>query len=97
MKLKNANDKRAIYCGNTVGPTFGNGCDTNVDGSIVCLHPGRSYDHGPVIPNGSYTTYTIKEMEVFLVTQSLLLIPLGILIRKETKLGWSLLLGSRMT
>ena len=70
MKLKNANDKRAIYCGNTVGPTFGNGCDTNVDGSIVCLHPGRSYDHGPVIPNGSYTTYTIKEMEVFLVTKS---------------------------
>jgi hypothetical protein len=68
MKLKNANDEYAIHCGSAYGPVFGNdnGCDMFVDGSIVHLRPGCSYDQGP-LPNGYYT---IKEMEVFLVTKS---------------------------
>jgi hypothetical protein len=37
-----------------------------VHGSIVCLNTGHSYDQGP-LTNGAYT---IKEMEVFLVTKS---------------------------
>jgi hypothetical protein len=66
MKLKNANDLKAMYCSKICGPYFGSGCDIYVDGSIVGLCPGCSYDQGP-LPNGSYT---IKEMEVFLVTKS---------------------------
>jgi hypothetical protein len=66
MKLKNANDQKAIYYHNTYGPTFGSGRDMFVDGSNVRLFSGRSYDQGP-LPNGYYT---IKEMEVFLVTKS---------------------------
>jgi hypothetical protein len=66
MKLKNANDERAIYCSSAYGPYFGSGCDMFANGPNVHLSSGRSYDQGP-IPDGSYT---IKEMEVFLVTKS---------------------------
>ena len=68
MKLKDANDARAINCDISFGPIFGNdnGCDMYVDGSIVLLNTGHSYDQGP-LPHGAYT---IKEMEVFQVTKS---------------------------
>jgi hypothetical protein len=69
MKLKDANDEYAIHCGSAYGPCFGADHDMYVDGSIVGLNPlnpGCSYDRGP-LPNGRYT---IKEMEVFLVTKS---------------------------
>jgi hypothetical protein len=66
MKLKNANDPYAIYCGKSYGPLFGSRHDMYVSGSFVHLCPGRSYDQGP-IPDGRYT---IKEMEVFQVTKS---------------------------
>jgi hypothetical protein len=66
MKLKDANDERAIYCDSAYGPTFGADHDMYVSGSNVYLDPGCSYDRGP-LPNGRYT---IKEMEVFLVTKS---------------------------
>jgi hypothetical protein len=70
MKLKNANDNYAIYCGNgnTCGPAFGGGNGYNdmiVNGSNVYLRPGYTYEQGP-ISNGSYS---IKEMEVFQVTK----------------------------
>jgi hypothetical protein len=71
MKLKNANSVNAIYCTNSRGPMFGAGFDMYVDGSIVGLCSGLSYDQGP-IPNGAYT---IKEMEVFQVTKSSTPIP----------------------
>ena len=68
MKLKNANDEYAVYCGKSHGPLFGY-CsghhDMYVDGSKVGLYPGRSYDQGP-LTNGAYT---IKEMEVFQITK----------------------------
>ena len=68
MKLKDANDKHDIYCTSAFGPVFGNdnGCDMVVNRSKVGLCPGRIYDQGP-LPRGDYT---IKEMEVFLVTKS---------------------------
>jgi hypothetical protein len=67
MKLKDANDEEAIYCGNTYGPIFGSGRghDMYVYESRVTLRPGRSYDRGP-LTNG---TYSIKEIEVFQVTK----------------------------
>ena len=65
MKLKDSNE-HAIYCGKSCGPYFGNGHDMYVYGSNVHLRPGFSYDQGP-LPNGDFT---IKEMEVFLVTKS---------------------------
>jgi hypothetical protein len=66
MKLKDENDGRAIKCDNTRGPAFGGGNDIKVVGSNVFLYPGCSYDRGP-LTNG---TYSIKEVEVFLVTKS---------------------------
>ena len=68
MKLKDANDARAIYCDISFGPIFGNDncCDMVVNGSIVHFYSGRSYDQGP-LPHGAYT---IKEIEVFQVTKS---------------------------
>jgi hypothetical protein len=65
MKLKNANDKRAVFCNIFLGPVFGND-DMCVDGSNVHINPGNSYDQGP-LTNG---TYSIKEVEVFQVTKS---------------------------
>jgi hypothetical protein len=42
MKLKDANDEHAIYCGKTHGgPIFGGGHDMHVYGSNVYLHPGK--------------------------------------------------------
>jgi hypothetical protein len=69
MKLKNANDEKAIYCAFGFGPAFGSG--HVVDGSNVRLYGGNSYDQGP-LPDGAYT---IKEMEVFQVTKSSTPIP----------------------
>ena len=66
MKLMDANDIHAILCTNSCGPYFDGGDDMYVRGSNVGLNPGRSYDQGP-LTNGAYT---IKEMEVFLVTKS---------------------------
>jgi hypothetical protein len=68
MKLKDANDECAIYCGSTYGPSFGsdNGEDMYVDGSNVYLGSGCTYDQGPPLPGG---IFTIKEMEVFQVTK----------------------------
>ena len=66
-KLKNENDDHAIFCGDTYGPVFGGGNAIKVDGSNrVHIFSGRSYDQG-LLPNGSYT---IEEIEVFLVTKS---------------------------
>jgi len=65
MKLKNANE-HAICCTSSFGPAFGNGYDMVVDGPNVCLCPGYAYDQGPL----SEGDFTIKEMEVFLVTKS---------------------------
>jgi hypothetical protein len=65
MRLNDANDERAIYCGSGFGPAFG-GSDMYVEGSKVILNPGHSYDQGP-LPYGSYI---IKEMEAFQVTKS---------------------------
>jgi hypothetical protein len=65
MKLKNANDKRAVFCNNFLGPVFGDD-DMYVDGSNVHIRPGNTYDQGPM-PNGSFP---IKEVEVFQVTKS---------------------------
>jgi hypothetical protein len=68
MKLMDANHPHAIYCGSEYGPTFGSGsCDMTVHGSNVGLYPGYTYDQGP-LPEGEFT---IKEMEVFLVTKLL--------------------------
>jgi hypothetical protein len=66
MKLKDANDKYAIYCDADFGPTYGYN-DMVVNGSNVHLNPGNSYDLGP-LPEGEFT---IKEVEVFLVTKFL--------------------------
>jgi hypothetical protein len=67
MKLKNANDNYAIYCGNgnTCGPSFGGDDDMTVDGSDVDICQGNSYDRGPLTSG----TYIIKEMEVFQVAK----------------------------
>jgi hypothetical protein len=66
MKLKDANDPHAIYCGSMYGPYFShqNGNDIKVVESNVFRYHA-SYDLGP-LPNG---TYSIKEMEVFQVTK----------------------------
>ena len=66
MKLNDANDTRAMCNNPSYGPTFGSGHDMRVNGSNVILNPGNSYDHGS-LPAGNYT---IKEMEVFLVSES---------------------------
>ena len=46
MKLKDANYKCAIYCGNNYGQIFGDYCDhdMNVNGSNVYLLPRNNYD-----------------------------------------------------
>jgi hypothetical protein len=66
MKLNDANDVHAIYCGSGYGPTFGGGHNMYVHGSRVTLNPGHIYDQGP-LPLGEFT---IKEMEVFQVIKS---------------------------
>jgi hypothetical protein len=66
MKLNDANTVHAIYCGSMYGPYFGNGDMYTVGSNVYLLCPGRSYDLGP-LPEGDFT---IKEMEVFLVTKS---------------------------
>jgi hypothetical protein len=66
MKLNDANTVHAIYCGSMYGPYFGNGDMYTVGSNVYLLCPGRIYDLGP-LPEGDFT---IKEMEVFLVTKS---------------------------
>ena len=70
LKLKNENDQCAIYTHSNFGPVFGltlgAGHDMWVNSSQVHLYGGQSYRPGP-FADGSYT---IKEMEVFQVTES---------------------------
>ena len=74
MKLKNANDSKAIWDIPSFCPTFGGGFkghsyvfDMDVVGySTVSLNPGHTY-HAGSLPQGKFT---IKEMEVFQVTGS---------------------------
>jgi hypothetical protein len=66
MKLKDANNEKAVFCNNSVGPVFGVGNDIIMNGSKVGLRPGNSYDQGPI----PYGNYSIKEVEVFQVTKS---------------------------
>ncbi|KAL7552051.1 hypothetical protein ACHAWF_015682 [Thalassiosira exigua] len=74
MKLKNANDGKAVYHGSGHGPIFGAGNDLKVIGSDVYLRFGYTYESGPAgrltTPNdgGCYARFAIKEMEVFQVS-----------------------------
>jgi hypothetical protein len=56
MKLKDANDNYAIFCGSGYGPSFGSGPDFCVQGSKVTLKPGCGYDQGP-LPSGDFTKW----------------------------------------
>eukprot|EP00985_Skeletonema_marinoi_P013559 scaffold6746_cov73-Skeletonema_marinoi.AAC.7 len=69
-KLKNAHDECAIRCIQNYGPSFGGGCDLNVDGSEVTFFNGYSYQPfgSPRLPLETLTKYPIKEMEVFQVS-----------------------------
>eukprot|EP00984_Skeletonema_dohrnii_P026449 scaffold15824_cov84-Skeletonema_dohrnii-CCMP3373.AAC.1 len=69
-KLKNADDKCAILCTEGYGPAFGVGCDLNVDGSEVAFYNGSTYEPFETsrLPLKTPTTYPIKEMEVFQVS-----------------------------
>ncbi|KAL3762250.1 hypothetical protein ACHAW5_007199 [Stephanodiscus triporus] len=66
MKLKDENDRNAIYNSSNRGPIFGAGHDMYVSSSQVHIDLGESYHAGPL----AYGSYTINEMEVFQVTES---------------------------
>ena len=75
MKLKDGNSPYAVYHSAKRGPTFGLGpvCDLKVIDSTLYVNNGRSYECGPTQPltgTGSYCLHTIKEMEVFQVTNN---------------------------
>mmetsp|Transcript_21001 Transcript_21001/g.41904 ORF Transcript_21001/g.41904 Transcript_21001/m.41904 type:complete len:590 (+) Transcript_21001:58-1827(+) len=69
-KLKNAYDIYAILGTEEYGPAFGGGCDLKVDGSEVAFFNGSTYEpfKTPRLPLQTPTTYPIKEMEVFQVS-----------------------------
>ncbi|KAK1734539.1 hypothetical protein QTG54_014787 [Skeletonema marinoi] len=69
-KLKNADVTCAILGMEEYGPAFGGGCDLNVDGSEVAFFNGSTYEpfETPRLPLATVTTYPIKEMEVFQVS-----------------------------
>ena len=72
MKLKDEDDEHAMFNGSVFGPMFGSGNDVWVDGCHLNLNIGSSYEEGPSEKlsgdSRSYIRYTIKEMEVFLVS-----------------------------
>jgi len=64
MKLKNSNDKNAVYHGSEYGPTFGRDFIT-LNGNVnVTLSIGTTYDG-----NDKTGSHTIKEIEVFQVLE----------------------------
>ncbi|KAL7541650.1 hypothetical protein ACHAWF_006994, partial [Thalassiosira exigua] len=67
MKLKNANDGRAVFHRSTYGPTFGGGHDLFVRESDehVYLNSVCSYDPWPSNQLTAPTKFAIKELEVF--------------------------------
>ena len=80
MKLKNANDSRAVCNYSSYGPTFGSrhdlrafdglvfgGQDLCVRGDTITTHFGCSYESGTSAALQPGTQYTIKEVEVFQV------------------------------
>eukprot|EP00984_Skeletonema_dohrnii_P011322 scaffold4505_cov84-Skeletonema_dohrnii-CCMP3373.AAC.4 len=67
MKLKKASDQYAIYNYDSYGPTFGKGCDLEVEDSTVSLDIGHSYNPSPSELLNGRSSYNIKEMEVFQV------------------------------
>jgi hypothetical protein len=71
MKLKDANDPKAIYNNSSFGPVFGgvrNESDFVVSDERLHLNLGRSYHTGPLVANEGYE---FAEMEVYQVTGSL--------------------------
>ena len=68
MKLKNPNDMYGIYNCSSHGPTFGEGHDMFIRGQDVYPTIGSSYEVCPYYELTSGIRYTIKEMEVFQIT-----------------------------
>jgi hypothetical protein len=68
MRLKNMHDACAICDNGNYGPIFGGGHDLYVNGSIVTLKIGHSYDHVSFGRLRESTEYNIREMEVFQVS-----------------------------
>ena len=68
MRLKNMHDECAICDNGNYGPIFGGGHDLYVNGSLVTLKIGHSYDHVSFGRLRESTEYNIREMEVFQVS-----------------------------
>mmetsp|Transcript_2675 Transcript_2675/g.4134 ORF Transcript_2675/g.4134 Transcript_2675/m.4134 type:complete len:599 (+) Transcript_2675:98-1894(+) len=87
MKLKNANYGSEVYHHPSYGPWFGGGQDLKVIRSKVHLKFGGSYEPGPsqlLDNNGRYKILTVKEMEVFQVSDKSSLASISTTKQKQT-------------
>jgi hypothetical protein len=72
IKMKLLNARSYAICNSSDGPTFGNGsgyCDLRVGSTSVTLYTGNAYERGSEQLSINHT-FSIKEMEVFQVTDN---------------------------